>query len=89
MQPGIGRKLQGAVENLDRLARNWEPKSGWQIEELRVSLWAQQLGTPRPVSEQRIYKAIAPFAYRTDLASRVQPLLRQMVAAAVEARPQR
>ncbi|CAN7678239.1 ATP-dependent RNA helicase HrpA [Mycolicibacterium frederiksbergense] len=32
---------------------------GWQIEELRVSLWAQQLGTPRPVSEQRIYKAIA------------------------------
>ncbi|WP_371871071.1 ATP-dependent RNA helicase HrpA [Mycolicibacterium agri] len=29
-----------------------------QIDELRVSLWAQQLGTPRPVSEQRIYKAI-------------------------------
>ena len=29
----------------------------------------------------------APFAYRTDLASRVQPLLRRMVAAAVEARP--
>ena len=28
------------------------------IEELRVSLWAQQLGTPRPVSEQRIYRAI-------------------------------
>ncbi|MGY4708162.1 ATP-dependent RNA helicase HrpA [Mycolicibacterium sp. CBM1] len=31
---------------------------GWMIEELRVSLWAQQLGTPRPVSEQRIYRAI-------------------------------
>ncbi len=30
----------------------------WQIEELRVSLWAQQLGTARPVSEQRIYRAI-------------------------------
>jgi ATP-dependent helicase HrpA len=30
----------------------------WQIEELRVSLWAQQLGTPHPVSEQRIYRAI-------------------------------
>ncbi|MEO3759631.1 ATP-dependent RNA helicase HrpA [Mycobacterium sp. B14F4] len=29
-----------------------------QIEELRVSLWAQQLGTPRPVSEQRIHRAI-------------------------------
>src|SRR5204862_250910 len=28
------------------------------IEELRVSLWAQQLGTSRPVSEQRIHKAI-------------------------------
>jgi len=28
------------------------------IQELRVSLWAQQLGTPRPVSEQRIYRAI-------------------------------
>lgn len=32
---------------------------GRMIEELRVSLWAQQLGTPRPVSEQRIYRAIA------------------------------
>ncbi|WP_304047958.1 ATP-dependent RNA helicase HrpA [Jatrophihabitans endophyticus] len=28
------------------------------IEEFRVSLWAQQLGTPRPVSEKRIYRAI-------------------------------
>jgi ATP-dependent helicase HrpA len=42
-------------------ARAEDPKVrdiAWQIEELRVSLWAQQLGTPRPVSEQRIYKAI-------------------------------
>ncbi|OHU24758.1 ATP-dependent RNA helicase HrpA [Mycobacteroides chelonae] len=30
----------------------------WFIEELRVSLWAQQLGTARAVSEQRIIKAI-------------------------------
>jgi ATP-dependent helicase HrpA len=30
----------------------------WMIEELRVSLWAQQLGTARPVSEQRIYRSI-------------------------------
>ena len=30
----------------------------WMIEELRVSLWAQQLGTARPVSEQRIFRAI-------------------------------
>ncbi|MET0476075.1 MAG: ATP-dependent RNA helicase HrpA, partial [Mycobacterium sp.] len=28
------------------------------IEEFRVSLWAQKLGTARPVSEQRIYRAI-------------------------------
>ncbi|HYO35375.1 MAG TPA: ATP-dependent RNA helicase HrpA [Geodermatophilus sp.] len=30
----------------------------WMVEELRVGLFAQQIGTPRPVSEQRIYKAI-------------------------------
>lgn len=30
----------------------------WLIEEFRVSLWAQQLGTARPVSAQRIYRAI-------------------------------
>jgi ATP-dependent helicase HrpA len=28
------------------------------IEELRIGLFAQPLGTSRPVSEQRIYKAI-------------------------------
>jgi ATP-dependent helicase HrpA len=31
---------------------------GWLIEELRVSLWAQQLGTARPVSEKRIFRAL-------------------------------
>ncbi|CAN5160789.1 ATP-dependent RNA helicase HrpA [soil metagenome] len=31
---------------------------GVMIEELRVSLWAQQLGTSRSVSEKRIYRAI-------------------------------
>ncbi|WP_346620298.1 ATP-dependent RNA helicase HrpA [Blastococcus montanus] len=30
----------------------------WMVEELRVGLFAQGVGTPRPVSEQRIYKAI-------------------------------
>ncbi|MGZ4667174.1 MAG: ATP-dependent RNA helicase HrpA [Blastococcus sp.] len=30
----------------------------WMVEELRVGLFAQNVGTPRPVSEQRIYKAI-------------------------------
>lgn len=31
---------------------------GWMLEELRVSLWAQRLGTPRPVSETRVRKAL-------------------------------
>jgi ATP-dependent helicase HrpA len=30
----------------------------WMIEELRVSLWAQSLGTPAPVSESRVRRAI-------------------------------
>ena len=30
----------------------------WQVEELRVSLFAQRLGTPRPVSAKRIFKAM-------------------------------
>jgi ATP-dependent helicase HrpA len=31
----------------------------WMIEELRVSLFAQSLGTAHPVSEKRVLKAIA------------------------------
>jgi ATP-dependent helicase HrpA len=31
---------------------------GWQLQELRVSLFAQQLGTPRPASDKRIYRAL-------------------------------
>jgi ATP-dependent helicase HrpA len=30
----------------------------WMIEELRVSLFAQSLGTPYPVSEKRVLRAI-------------------------------
>ena len=37
---------------------------GRLIEEYRVSLWAQQLGTARPVSEQRIRRAIEASASR-------------------------
>jgi ATP-dependent helicase HrpA len=32
---------------------------GWMIEELRVSLFAQTLGTPVPVSERRVRSAIS------------------------------
>ena len=31
---------------------------GWMVQELRVSLFAQRLGTARAVSPQRIKKAI-------------------------------
>jgi ATP-dependent helicase HrpA len=30
----------------------------WMVEELRVALFAQTIGTPRAISEQRVYKAI-------------------------------
>ena len=30
----------------------------WQLEELRISLFAQSLGTPKPVSEERILRAL-------------------------------
>jgi ATP-dependent helicase HrpA len=30
----------------------------WMIEELRVGLFAQAVGTRRPISEQRVYKVI-------------------------------
>jgi ATP-dependent helicase HrpA len=33
----------------------------WMIEELRVSYFAQQLGTPYPISEKRILKAMEEF----------------------------
>ena len=36
----------------------------WMVEELRVSLFAQTLGTAYPVSEKRIYKAMDRLEYR-------------------------
>jgi ATP-dependent helicase HrpA len=33
--------------------------AGWLLEELRVSVFAQSLGTPRPVSAQRVVRALA------------------------------
>ncbi|OBH88711.1 ATP-dependent RNA helicase HrpA [Mycobacterium sp. E2733] len=61
------RRVHAAQRAYDELTQSLPPARraaddvrdvGRQIEELRVSLWAQQLGTPRPVSEQRIYRAI-------------------------------
>ncbi len=34
-------------------------RARWMLEELRVSLWAQQLGTAHPVSEQRVRKVLS------------------------------
>jgi ATP-dependent helicase HrpA len=61
------REVAALAEEVARL-RAAVPASGgpddpvtrirWQVEELRVSLFAQAVGTPRPVSVQRIHKAI-------------------------------
>lgn len=60
-------RVHAVQEAYDELRQSFSPSRaaaedvrdiGRMIEELRVSLWAQQLGTPRPVSEQRIYRAI-------------------------------
>jgi ATP-dependent helicase HrpA len=35
----------------------------WMLEELRVSLFAQELGTSQPVSPQRLEKAMASYQH--------------------------
>jgi len=55
---------EAAVQATDRLApdparQNALDDVRWMIEELRVSFFAQQLGTPIKVSEKRIRKALA------------------------------
>ncbi|MGF7235958.1 MAG: DUF3418 domain-containing protein, partial [Frankia sp.] len=65
------RSMTGRVEQvtaayrelLDAVPAGVGPSEGlrdirWMIEELRISLFAQALGTPRPISEQRIYRAM-------------------------------
>jgi len=34
-------------------------RARWMLEEYRVLLWAQQLGTAHPVSDERVRKALA------------------------------
>ncbi|RBY91473.1 ATP-dependent RNA helicase HrpA [Blastococcus sp. TBT05-19] len=61
------QQVAAVTEDYERLRRE-VPSTGapddpvvrvrWMVEELRVALFAQVVGTPRPVSEQRIYKAI-------------------------------
>ena len=51
---GPGRDDPSTIVELERI--------GWSIEELRVSLFAQQLGTAEPVSVKRLLQAIAAIA---------------------------
>jgi ATP-dependent helicase HrpA len=53
-----------ALASLPPEARSGDAARGvrWQIEELRVSLFAQTIGTPAPVSERRIMTAIESLA---------------------------
>jgi ATP-dependent helicase HrpA len=51
------------LHRVDALPQGRPPGAGlrkvrWMLEELRVSLWAQQLGTAHPVSDTRIRKAL-------------------------------
>ena len=61
--PARDRQLQRQATALEQryagLAR-YDPDGGvrWLLEELRVSLFAQSLGTAEPVSEQRLRKAL-------------------------------
>ncbi len=61
--PGRDQRRMLAVLRLQRAWRALPPSPAateirWMIEELRVSLWAQSLGTPIPISEERIRRAL-------------------------------
>ena len=57
----LTREYEEALRRLPPSRRDAEParQIRWMLEELRVSLFAQQLGTRYPVSEKRIRKAMA------------------------------
>ncbi len=57
---GVADEYQGALAALPPAARTADDARAirWMIEELRVSLFAQTLGTPVPVSERRVRSAI-------------------------------
>lgn len=61
------RQVQAVTAEYEQLRATLPPSGApddpvarvrWMIEELRVGLFAQNVGTPRPISEQRVYKAI-------------------------------
>ena len=56
----VEAELRSFVEGLPPARRDTDAvrQLRWMVEELRVSVFAQPLGTPYPVSEQRIYRAM-------------------------------
>jgi ATP-dependent helicase HrpA len=60
----VAEEEYAALLRRNPAAVNDEPvrRIRWMIEELRVSLFAQHLGTAFPISDQRIFKAIAELA---------------------------
>jgi ATP-dependent helicase HrpA len=59
----IASVQEAYLHRMEALAEGRPPSAGlrkvrWMLEELRVSLWAQQLGTAHPVSDTRIRKAL-------------------------------
>ena len=61
---GVEDDYAAAVAALPRTRRG-DPdvvEARWLLEELRISFFAQMLGTARPVSAQRVRKALAAFA---------------------------
>jgi ATP-dependent RNA helicase HrpA len=70
--PQVDRERMASVQRLQRALRELQDRPAaerpppealerlrWALEELRVSYFAQQLGTAHPVSEQRIRRALA------------------------------
>jgi ATP-dependent helicase HrpA len=63
----VTQAYQGVIEKLPPAWRSSEDVRAvrWLIEELRVSLFAQSLGTPAPVSEKRVMTAIGRLSERS------------------------
>ncbi|WP_448223405.1 ATP-dependent RNA helicase HrpA [Gordonia iterans] len=74
--PGSAARDNAGLDTVDRVIAHWNQRlaqlpevrhdalnemAHWMIEELRVSLFAQQLGTAGPISEKRVVKALDAF----------------------------
>jgi ATP-dependent helicase HrpA len=73
----LEEEYRGALAALPPAVRGGEDATAirWMIEELRVSLFAQTLGTPSPVSERRVRSAIG----RLSLSVRLTAVRRRVV----------